>query len=271
MEYRILKKELIEQPRLIYTSLAYSKMLDLMSSNHASTKEFQFMGTVKKENNDYIIEDILLVPNEKCSATYCETDDAKYPEWLNKTFPEAKDRKKLRLHGHSHVNMQTNPSGTDEQQIMKLIDMVDDYFIQLIINHKQENTVNIYNKEQNLIYTNVIQYLLIGNIMLNLNTKTIINLNKLLNTKCSINKKSNQIYFESGLTLDMTETPAYRVEDNNLIFSNNRVFQITPTNKAKINKLFEKMIKDNKYTHYYAKYNNYGLFDDEELSNYGFK
>lgn len=146
-------------PRLIIKAAAYKTMKNFMATAHSKTKEFMFMGQVTRENMDFIVEQFYLLPNDDCSSAFCSSDDEKYPEWFNSTFKTLEEKKKVRIHAHSHVNMGTSPSGTDNDQINKLINQVGDYFIQFIINHKNENTCNIYDKEKGYIYEDVDQYL----------------------------------------------------------------------------------------------------------------
>ena len=60
-----------------------------------------------------------------------------------------------RFHGHSHVNMATGPSGVDEQFYQDLLTQVNDFFIILVTNKKNENTIRFYDKENNIIYNNI--------------------------------------------------------------------------------------------------------------------
>lgn len=159
-----------DYPKLIYTTKAYRTLLAMMSTTHAKTKEFMFLGFVEQSGKDYIVEDFFLVPQHMCSGAYCETSD-RYDTWINEAVPLDK-RRLIRLHGHSHVNMPTSPSGTDDNQIKELCTNVSNYFIQLIINHNMANTVNIWDKANNLIYNNIDQYIKINNSLIKVTSKT---------------------------------------------------------------------------------------------------
>ena len=158
-------------PSLIYSTTAIKQILCMLKTTHAANKEFMFLGDVSKIGTDYLVNKVFLVPQQKCGAAYCETDDNKYPEWLAKNVP-LEQRKYIRLHGHSHVNMGTSPSGTDDSQIKNLCENVRDYYIQLIINHNLQNTVNIWDKEQKLIFNNVNQYIKINKTLVAFNSRT---------------------------------------------------------------------------------------------------
>ena len=159
-----------DYPKLIYTTKAYRTLLAMMATTHAKTKEFMFLGFVEQSGKDYIVEDFFLVPQHMCSGAYCETSD-RYDTWINEAVPLDK-RRLIRLHGHSHVNMPTSPSGTDDNQIKELCVNVSNYFIQLIINHNMNNTVNIWDKTNNLIYSNIEQYIKINNSLIKVTNKT---------------------------------------------------------------------------------------------------
>lgn len=130
-------------PVIIYTEEAFKKMQLFMKTKHSIDKEFMFVGTVRTKDNYYIIEDFYLPPNKDCSGSYCESGD-NYDKWFFETFKTLEEKKSLRCHVHSHVNMKAFPSGTDSKQIMDLYKNVSNYYIQIIINRKFENYVAIY-------------------------------------------------------------------------------------------------------------------------------
>lgn len=143
--------------RVIYSHKAIETLLKWFESTHSKSLEFGFFGLVTKNKNDYIIEDFYLMKNTVTNAAYWESDETSMAEFFM-SFP-VEDRKRIRCFAHSHVRMGTNPSGTDNKQIMDIIStMVSDYMIQLIVNRNLENTVNIYDKENELIFNNVPQF-----------------------------------------------------------------------------------------------------------------
>ena len=153
----------VKTPKIIYREKAYWNILALMSSEHAKTKEFMFYGLVEgKFGNNFVIERFDLIPNKSTSGAYCECDEEKYADWFIKTY-EKDERKRVRVHAHSHVNMGTTPSGTDNEEFKKCADLISNYFIQLIVNHRNENTCNIIDKEVGLKYEEVPCYILIAN------------------------------------------------------------------------------------------------------------
>lgn len=150
-------------PYITFSELAYYKMLRLFKADVAASKEFMFIGTVEKPNpNTYFITDIALIPQEANSGAFCETDDDRYPAWLHENYPTIEQKKTVRLNGHSHVNMAVEPSGVDNSNIEKMMQYVDDFFIQLIINRKQEIKINLWDKQNGIIFNNCEYYLQIS-------------------------------------------------------------------------------------------------------------
>ena len=155
-------KDESKKPIIIFTSKAYAELVSMHKTNYSKSLEFMYIGEVLKNENNYIIKHFNIVPQCKNSGAYCETDDDKYAIWLQQTY-DVKDRDKIRLHGHSHVNMATSPSGTDDSNVLNMMSFVDDYFIQLISNNKLVTTINLYDKQSMLIYKNLELLILLEN------------------------------------------------------------------------------------------------------------
>lgn len=163
MEVKSFKTIASESPKLVYREYAYWQLKCLMNSEFAKTKEFMFYGLVEKKVGQTIIVDRFeLMPNANCSAAYCEADNEKLAAWMLSSFDD-KDRCRIRIHAHSHVNMATSPSGTDNDQILSLANSVSDYYVQLIVNHRNANTCNIYDSKLGLAFNKVDQFILINN------------------------------------------------------------------------------------------------------------
>jgi hypothetical protein len=233
-------------PKLIYTTTAFKTLLAMMNTTHAKTKEFLFLGLVHKENSDYVVEDFLLVPQQKCSAAYCETDDEAYPTWLAENVPLEK-RSLIRLHGHSHVNMGTSPSGTDDVQIKELCNNVSDFFIQLIVNHNMINTVNIWDKTNKLIYNNLEQYIRINDQLLKLNAKNNIIFPTIKIEDGNYNIKKGFLLLNNGIVLDVQKGFTYIIDDNisvsNCLINPLSIIDKNQTFQKEIDKKMEKYIK----------------------------
>lgn len=246
MQIKLLNQN-TREPKLIYTSKAFAKLIDYLNTTHAKTYEFGFMGLVEKREDNYIVQDVEIHP-QLCKTAFYETDDAKFPEWLNTTYPRPDQRKLIRLQGHSHVNMQTSPSGTDEEQILKLVDQVQDYYIQLIINQKLVNTCNIYSKELNLIYTNVSEYVIMNDeVLVKIDKQlNIINLQDCLKEP-RINKDTQEIKFSSGISLKLDSIQPYYIISDEYLSINTFDKTITSNTNIDYNKEMNKMCKINTY------------------------
>lgn len=262
---RILKQNIEQNVEVIFTTKAIKQLGIFMSSTHAQTKEFLFLGYVDRKEKEFTIQEFFLVPQDKCSGAYCETDDERYPDWVAKNIPINK-RKLLRVHGHSHVNMMTNPSGTDDIQLTRLIDEVDDYFIQLIINHNMNYKVNVWLKSENIVVEDPNLSIIINDKKLPLQS----NLLKPVIADGNYRIKDNIINFNNNMKFHILENKFYTEDDNiTYIFQKSTIKEtlipkITKEEKIDINNLMNIQIKQpisncvqtNYYTDYLTKYQN---------------
>ena len=154
----------VNKPTLQITAEAYMKMLELINQ---SDVECSWHGLVlrNEEENSYLIYDILVFP-QRNSATSTTTDEKEFAEWqteliLDPNFPI----ERLRMHGHSHVNMNVFSSGVDDKYQKDLITKVDDgdYYIFLIMNKKMEICIFIYDFSQQIMFEkNEINFQIVG-------------------------------------------------------------------------------------------------------------
>ena len=103
--------------------------------------------------NEYFIDDIIVYP-QKVSGATVETDKDEYQTWLLSQGPEVMS--KIRMQGHSHVNMSTTPSGTDTGYYKEILDQLfmDSFYIFMIWNKKGEKTCMVYDMKKNLLFEN---------------------------------------------------------------------------------------------------------------------
>lgn len=133
---------------LRFTEMAWIKMRMLVDS---FDKEVGWRGVAYKQEDGYIVTDIFVYPQTVTGSTV-DSDDEKFPQWLmdfdDETFSH------LRFHGHSHVNMGTTPSGTDETHRKEILESMgeDSFFIFLITNKNGACTAKIYDLEDNIVY-----------------------------------------------------------------------------------------------------------------------
>lgn len=154
IRYDIKIDNVIEQqvikPTVFFTKLATDKMIYLVDK---CDKEIAWHGLVThdKTKHTYIIEDIIVYP-QTATATTVTTDDAEIANWFNSLDDETFF--KIRLQGHSHVNMSTSPSRTDIAYYNQLLQNLgdDDYYIFMILNKRNSLFINIYDYSQNVIF-----------------------------------------------------------------------------------------------------------------------
>jgi len=281
MEIKYFKKDKIDQPMIIYREKAYATIKKYMNSTHAKTKEFMFYGLVEKRvGNIFIIDRFELMPNKATSGAYCEADDERMSTWFMETFTDPKDMKRVRCHAHSHVNMGTTPSGTDDAEILRLASHISDYYIQLIVNHKDENTCNIFDAVTGISYIKVPQYIQIGNYLSDFKEGDIYNWDEETLTMSSsqikiedgqYEVKGNWLHIDENLSLNLLSREFVLDGDELCIEGGSIAFYETDEEEKEIEALFKDMIKAPTYTYsgYGGSYYNgttYGSKDSKTTS-----
>lgn len=140
-----------KRPSIIFTTEAKNKMWALVD---CMEKEIGWHGVVYREGNTFIVSDILVYPQTVTRATI-DADEKGFTKWLTEYMMKDDDTfDHIRLHGHSHVNMQCFPSGTDtklqEDYTAKLSD--GDYYIFIIVNKKREFWCAIYDNASGIYF-----------------------------------------------------------------------------------------------------------------------
>lgn len=260
-------KDESKKPIIIFTSKAYAELVSMHKTNYSKSLEFMYIGEVLKNENNYIIKHFNIIPQCKNSGAYCETDDDKYAIWLQQTY-DIKDRDKIRLHGHSHVNMATSPSGTDDSNVLNMMSFVDDYFIQLISNNKLVTTINLYDKQSMLIYKNLELLILLENgVLIDNKGKIIAGLKESVNDyKPKYTDK--KIIFDTGIYYEW-KTKKLIIEDSYMtVYVNESVANTKDMSKEYQKDLEEKAETIKVYNQPgFAYLNNrgYNYFDDIEI------
>ena len=130
---------------------AYRKIVALVSSFN---DEVAWHGTVIRSTySKFIIEDIFVYPQEVTGSTV-NTDQEAYTKWLYAFDDEVFN--KIRLQGHSHVNMSVSPSGVNErhrQQILEQLEQ-DMFYIFMIWNKSLSIHTLVYDMSRNILYEN---------------------------------------------------------------------------------------------------------------------
>lgn len=152
-EYTKIDPKTVNKPTLQIAAETYLKMLELVNQ---SPVECMWHGLVKRYEaiNTYLIYDILVFPQIN-STTATTTDDNEFAKWQLELIKDPNfPIEDLRMHGHSHVNMNVFSSGIDDKYQKDLITKVDDgdYYIFLIMNKKMEMCAFIYDFSQQVMF-----------------------------------------------------------------------------------------------------------------------
>ncbi len=143
--------------RLYFTPSAWLKMT-LLTSEY--TTEVQWHGLVRRmSETSFEIYDII-VPPHVVTGTTVTSDPKEYSEWINALDDDSFNA--LRFHGHSHVYMEVNPSGVDNEYRRNLVTQLpqptnsnDVFYIFMIINKKHNWSAEIYDLTNNALYSTV--------------------------------------------------------------------------------------------------------------------
>ena len=144
----------LKKPTIFIRANAYLKMQELVMQ---SDVEISWHGLVKRdiEKNAYLIYDILVFPQVN-SATSTNTDQTEYAKWVQEIMMDEDESKfdDMRMHGHSHVNMNVFSSGVDDEYQKNLITNIKDgdYYIFLILNKKHDICALLYDYNQQILF-----------------------------------------------------------------------------------------------------------------------
>ncbi len=137
-----------KKTELFFTESAWVKMRILVDGYDS---EIGWHGTAYRVDGGYLVTDIFVYP-QTVTGTTVESDKTEYPKWLEGLPDDVFDN--LRFQGHSHVNMGTGSSGTDEKDRAEWLEMLKDdmFYIFVITNKKNEMNIWIYDLAENQLY-----------------------------------------------------------------------------------------------------------------------
>ena len=139
---------LLKQLEIVISQLAYDKMYYYVD---IADGEVGWIGTVSQYDNNFLIEDVYLL-EQKVSAATTEL----LTEGITKLSEEILQQpngletwNKIRFWGHSHVNMDTSPSGQDESQSLEIKTFGWPYLLRGILNKRgrMEFTLFLFGKD----------------------------------------------------------------------------------------------------------------------------
>lgn len=148
---KALKYEADKKCEVCYNSKAWYKTIMLIE---IQPKEVGWHGICRRDEEDptvFYVEDILVYP-QKVTAINIDPDPVEYAAWMNSLDDDTFNN--LRIHVHSHVNMGTTPSSTDQtfrkDRLSQLRD--DDFYVFQIMNKKGEINSAVYDFKNNIFY-----------------------------------------------------------------------------------------------------------------------
>lgn len=135
---------------IVYSEKAWMKTILLVENRDL---EVGWHGVVRRSEspNVFIVDDILIFP-QKVTSTSTEPEDEDYVSWQDSL--DAETFNKVRLYGHSHVNMSVAPSSTDMKYREDLLTDVDDFYIFQIFNKKGYISSHVYDVREGVRYEN---------------------------------------------------------------------------------------------------------------------
>ena len=144
--------EIDRKATVIFKQEAYIKMLTLLMTFESEVGWYAVAHRHGELDDDiYVIDDVLVFPQIVTGTTVDSDDDARI-EWFN----TISDEELINIRGdfHSHVNMGTSPSGTDDKEVEAVLENLDgDAFrIFMIWNKKLEFTCRIFDMEKNVFF-----------------------------------------------------------------------------------------------------------------------
>ena len=144
-----------EKATVYFSELAWYKMKSLVEE---FSKEVAWHGVASRgtdaSKNDYYITDILVYPQTVTGATV-DMDVKEYDKWIRDNTEDERFFN-IAMQGHSHVNMQCSPSGTDlNHQEIILSQLTDDmFYIFMILNKQGSCNTRIFDLAKNTLFEN---------------------------------------------------------------------------------------------------------------------
>lgn len=148
----IKNKEKYKKPTLLINAEAYLKMFMLVD---IANEEISWHGLVKRKDNIFNLYDIVMFPQINTSV-HSGTDGEEYAKWMyEKQTDEEFPSEDLRCHGHSHVQMGTSASSTDDAYQEDMIQNIEngEFYIFMILNKQRSMNIYLYDFEQQIMFT----------------------------------------------------------------------------------------------------------------------
>lgn len=148
-------------PSVYFTLESLSKM---RKYTDVCPNEIGWFGVVQKETKEtqdlYLVQDVYLF-DQRVHATTTEITPDGIAKFCDKVLSTKESEEalaiinNLRLWGHSHVNMDTSPSGQDDKQMLEFAENNCDYFIRVITNKRGKLRVDVFDNVSNLKFLDI--------------------------------------------------------------------------------------------------------------------
>ncbi len=140
-----------QRAKVIVSPAAWIKMQLLIQGFSTEVGWQGICARDQEEEAVFHLEDVMVYP-QKVTGSNITTDESKHGAWLDQ-FPTETFRK-IRFHGHSHVNMDTFSSGTDDDLQRDLTNMLQpgDFYLFFIMNKKGSLFVRLYDNKFGVLY-----------------------------------------------------------------------------------------------------------------------
>jgi len=151
LKYQVSFKYESGKAAVLLTLEAYRKIVALVTN---FSDEVAWHGTVTRSGEcEFVIEDIFVYPQEVTGSTVV-TDQEEYTKWLYEQTDEVFN--KIRMQGHSHVNMGVNPSGVDDTHRKQILEQLEPnmFYIFQIWNKSLSVHTLIFDMKNNILYEN---------------------------------------------------------------------------------------------------------------------
>lgn len=140
-----------DRASIVFSAIAFAKMTMLVQNFAGEVAWHGVAYRDEKEKNKFYITDILVYP-QVVTGSAVNTDQGAYQDWLYANDNEVFNN--IRMHGHSHVDFKTDPSGVDITHQEKILSQVEDntFYIFMIWNKKFEHNIKIFDMTNNTLY-----------------------------------------------------------------------------------------------------------------------
>jgi hypothetical protein len=140
------------EPPIVFYSIEAKQTIDhiVASTNY----EAAWFGLVEELAEGEFLVYKIYIPHQTVTSASVDVESDAVARVVNEVLDENEDPAKLRYHGHSHVNMDVEPSSVDQEHMLDYIQEAD-WFIRGIYNKKGASRVDVFDKRVQLAHQKV--------------------------------------------------------------------------------------------------------------------